>query len=187
MPSDLIEPSVHYETISSGDLIVSIEDGPSMKELYNENAGRFCLPPEIRKYFNAPEDPSVREMEEGLRVAYLNLSGCGAPSELMVRIMANTRVATSIDLVDALQIPMQLIQAKHIIQVRRHSVRVLWYSYILPVPLPGATAGPFVLKVTSDNLASGSDSRKFDYVVRRAKQSSVPNMAEYILGDMTLQ
>jgi len=178
--------------LRSGRLVVLVEGGPPLSSLVAPGAPAFQLPPDIQsKLAESGDDAAFEHVQDGIRSAYRMLSGSEATPELMNRVLANARVEAGIDVLVALGFPMQDMKSKYIIVVKKNCVRLLWYSYVLPLPTPGAVDGPFILRTATGNLAAADDQTGagslLQYELRRARRSAYGNMIEYLLGDASLK
>jgi len=76
---------------------------------------------------------------------------------LSKRVAEFLSVTPAISFVLAHGVPPQILQAKYLLVVGKSGdVRVLWHGFISDKVMPGAVAGPFLLRLLSPDLNSGS-------------------------------
>merc|ERR1712226_388712 len=68
--------------------------------------------------------------------------------------------------------------------IKSGQVRVAWFAFITDKVVPGATSGPFVAKLVTEDLNASRDRTytKFSYTTR---QTRVDDMEKYVAGQAT--
>eukprot|EP00440_Ansanella_granifera_P013780 gb/GFBE01014972.1/.p1 GENE.gb/GFBE01014972.1/~~gb/GFBE01014972.1/.p1 ORF type:complete len:262 (+),score=61.95 gb/GFBE01014972.1/:1-786(+) len=100
------------------------------------------------------------------------------------RVLYFTSVSPGFDFVMSHKVPPMLFQTKYLIMVSKSGqVRVAWFSFVTDKVTPGATAGPFVVKLFSEDLkASSRDDRTFSKFTYTAKPAAGKDMEKIISG-----
>mmetsp|Transcript_51146 Transcript_51146/g.121554 ORF Transcript_51146/g.121554 Transcript_51146/m.121554 type:complete len:253 (+) Transcript_51146:88-846(+) len=90
-----------------------------------------------------------------------NLKGVEDTSALMGRVLATLSVTPGFDFVMRHKVPPMIMQGKYILMVsRKGQVRLAWYAFVTDSPKPNAVAGPFIVKMVSEDLASAERSKR---------------------------
>lgn len=110
----------------------------------------------------------------------------GMTSEWSVveRVVHAISVSPGFDFVMRHGVPPMIMQAKFILMISKGGqVRVAWVAFVTDNPQPGMTAGPFVLKLVSEDLRGGRERTwtHFKYTVKAASSSDIERIvASYV-------
>ena len=101
------------------------------------------------------------------------------------RIMYFVSASPGFDFIMQHKVLPRILQPKYVIMVSNGGqVRVAWFAFVSNNPDPGATAGPFVVKLVSEDLRSADrDSRTYSKFTYTAKPAASADM-EKIISDM---
>lgn len=119
-----------------------------------------------------------------LRSELVNINGA-ADLELTSRWYLSDRVISSISVTPCFnfamfyQVPPMFLQVKYILAISRSGqVRVIWYAFITNNPLPGATSGPWVVRLVSEDLNIERDRTHiiFWYTVKANRETAMENV-----------
>jgi len=100
------------------------------------------------------------------------------------RVVAAISVSPGFDFVMRHKVPPMLLQVKYILMISRSGqVRVAWYAFVTDKPAPGATAGPFVVKMVSEDLNAERE-RSYTTFDFTAKATREVDMEKVISGQM---
>ena len=82
------------------------------------------------------------------------------------------------------KVPPRILQPKYLVLVSNGGqVRVAWFAFVSKQADPGATAGPYVVKLVSEDLRSADrDSRSYSKFIYTTRAASCQDMEKIISG-----
>merc|ERR1712139_764053 len=85
------------------------------------------------------------------------------------------------------QVPPMTFQAKYVLMISKTGqVRCAWYAFITDQPKPGATSGPFVAKLVSEDFSAERGDRTYAIAQYSVKETRATNMEQVIAAHIPL-
>lgn len=93
------------------------------------------------------------------------------------RVVYFTSASPGFDFLMQNRVPPMVLQAKFLIMVSKTGqVRAAWYAFVTHKPMPGATSGPFVVKLVSEDMKAERGSRthtEFTYTATATRETDM--------------
>lgn len=105
--------------------------------------------------------------------------------EVFDRLVHLTSVTPGFEFIMRHKVTPMLNQPKYLIMISKSGqVRLAWFAFITDKPVPGSTAGPFVVKLVSEDLNAARDRSytNFQYTTRPTREQ---DMEKYVAGQTT--
>eukprot|EP00933_Yihiella_yeosuensis_P041734 TRINITY_DN36133_c6_g1_i1.p1 TRINITY_DN36133_c6_g1~~TRINITY_DN36133_c6_g1_i1.p1 ORF type:complete len:184 (+),score=28.80 TRINITY_DN36133_c6_g1_i1:82-552(+) len=121
------------------------------------------------------------QMELGRTPGAMDL-GATSQMSMVDRVVQAISVSPGFDFAMRHAVPPMIMQAKFLLIVSKSGqVRVLWAAFVTDKVVPGLTAGPFVVKLVSEDLKAERDSRTYTqwkYTAKAARSADIEKILQ---------